>query len=437
MSTPGSPHSPSAAIFLSWLRQFNQKVVFWVAALSWRQLIGLGLIVLIASSWIGSTLNLRHERVRSVSVTTPDTEDEGDEDGSKPMQKAECNGEHVRIGGPNGILICDERKVQVPAPSASVPAGVPDEAATAAQTPVGPAAVPPPPVPPKAGKPNTSVQRDEEWRPRKEIRRTWGGWLGDLVSATLVAIFAYFIAAKIIVRKTAESEAKLRVATVNAEQEALQRQLVQARLKLLQAQVEPHFLFNTLAAVDYLIETDAPRASVMQKKLITYLRGALPQMRQESSTLGREMNLIRAYLDLIKMRIEDRLEVDIQVPPILMNAVFPPMILQSLVENAIKHGIEPKPEGGRITILARTQDEQLWVEVSDTGVGLPDGDIFGTSTNGTGLGLDNIRKRLALLYPGASRIELRSGHEGGTTVRLVIPYQTLSHDESRSKADPV
>lgn len=433
MTAPSSSSSPRLAAFLSWLRQFNQKVVVWVASLSWWQLIGLCLIVLIASSWIGDTLNLRHERLRSVGVTTRDA-DEGDEDEAAPS--AACEGEHVRIGGPNGILICDDRKARAPAAPASAPASTPGETAAAADLPPNPNAVPTPPAPPKVKKPRVHVQRDDEWRPRKEVRRTLGGWLGDLLSAALVAVFAYFIAAKIIVRKTAESEARLRVATVNAEQEALQRQLVQARLKLLQAQVEPHFLFNTLAAVDYLIETDAPRASVMQKKLITYLRGALPQMRQESSTLGREMALIRAYLDLIKMRIEDRLEVDIQVPPILMNAVFPPMILQSLVENAIKHGIEPKPEGGRITILARTQDEQLWVEVSDTGVGLPDGDIFGTSTNGTGLGLDNIRKRLALLYPGASRIELRSGHGGGTTVRLVIPYQTLSHDESRSTVNP-
>jgi sensor histidine kinase YesM len=101
------------------------------------------------------------------------------------------------------------------------------------------------------------------------------------------------------------------------------------------------------------------------------------------------------------------------------------MVLQSVVENAIKHGIEPKPEGGKITVLAQARDGNLWVDIVDTGVGLPDGEIFGVSSNGTGLGLDNIRKRLALLYPGASRIELRSEMTGGTSVRLVIPYQTL------------
>ena len=103
------------------------------------------------------------------------------------------------------------------------------------------------------------------------------------------------------------------------------------------------------------------------------------------------------------------------------------MVLQTLVENAIKHGIEPKPEGGRITVQAEIIDGQLRVDVVDTGVGLPDGDIFGVSKNGSGLGLDNIRNRLALLYPGASRMELRSGHEGGTLVRLSIPYQPQTH----------
>jgi LytS/YehU family sensor histidine kinase len=186
--------------------------------------------------------------------------------------------------------------------------------------------------------------------------------------------------------------------------------------------------------VDYLIETDPPRASIMQKQLITYLRGALPQMREESSTLGREVAQVSAYLELLKMRIEDRLEFSIAVPTELSGAVFPPMVLQSIVENAIKHGIEPKPEGGKITVMAQAREGNLWVDVVDTGVGLPEGEVFGVSTNGTGLGLDNIRKRLALLYPGASRIELRSEMTGGTSVRLVIPYQTQSQNGSKAKA---
>jgi sensor histidine kinase YesM len=182
-------------------------------------------------------------------------------------------------------------------------------------------------------------------------------------------------------------------------------------------------LFNTLAAVDYLIETDPKRASEMQKLLISYLRAALPQMRQESSTLGRELALIRPYLEILKFRIEDRLSYAIEVPAGLESTVFPPMVLQTLVENAIKHGIEPKPEGGRVTVSAQVADGKLCVEVVDTGIGLNQGHIFAANTQGTGLGLDNIRNRLALLYPGASSLDLRVGDAGGTVVRLSIPYQ--------------
>ena len=161
----------------------------------------------------------------------------------------------------------------------------------------------------------------------------------------------------------------------------------------------------------------------MQKALITYLRGALPQMRQESSTLGRELRLIDSYLELIKMRIEERLEVEIAVPEELHSAEFPPMVLQSVVENAIKHGIEPKPEGGRVRVRAGVQNGQLWVEVSDTGVGLPDGELLEGPTSGTGLGLQNIRERLAMLYPGKSRLMLRSDPTTGTLVRISVPYR--------------
>jgi sensor histidine kinase YesM len=252
---------------------------------------------------------------------------------------------------------------------------------------------------------------------------TLRGMLGDLGGVVMVILFAYLVAAKIVVRKVAQADAKVRTAVDAAEREAMERQLVQARLQVLQAQVEPHFLFNTLGAVDFLIETDPPRASRMQKALIMYLRGALPQMRQESSTLGRELGLIESYLELIKMRIEERLNVEISVPEDLQSAEFPPMVLQSVVENAIKHGIEPKPEGGRVRVRAGTQNGQLWVEVSDTGVGLPDGELLDGPTSGTGLGLRNIRERLAMLYPGKSRLMLRSDPATGTLVKITVPYR--------------
>ena len=127
----------------------------------------------------------------------------------------------------------------------------------------------------------------------------------------------------------------------------------------------------------------------------------------------------------------------IDVPQGLESTIFPPMVLQTLVENAIKHGIEPKPEGGRVTVSAQVVDGQLRVEVADTGVGLHGGHVFATSTAGTGLGLDNIRNRLALLYPGTSSLELHAGNPVGTVASLSIPYQVeqpKKHEPSRSSS---
>ena len=441
-ASPPSPPSPAPERF-AWLKRVNASLSAWAATLTWWRMIALALLTTIAANWIAETLALNHEREKPIKVKRV-----AREDSERAGGEGACEGEEIRIGGQNGIVFCEGRRLKkksatAPVPTAPASAGDKPPPVSAGDEP------PPEPAPPRSadgpinpaseakagntvtismGKSEKEKEADEaETTTRGAIKKTISGWIGDILSAVLIALFAYLVAAKIIVRKTAEADAKLRVATDSADHEAMQRQLVQARLKLLQAQVEPHFLFNTLAAVDYLIETDAKRASVMQKTLISYLRAALPQMRQESSTLGREITLIRAYLQLLKLRIEDRLEFEIKVAPNLESAVFPPMVLQTLVENAIKHGIEPKPEGGRITVQADIIDSQLRVDVVDTGVGLPDGDIFGSSKNGSGLGLDNIRNRLALLYPGASRMELRSGHEGGTLVRLSIPYQPQTH----------
>jgi sensor histidine kinase YesM len=126
---------------------------------------------------------------------------------------------------------------------------------------------------------------------------------------------------------------------------------------------------------------------------------------------------------LLKLRIEDRLVYRIDVPQGLESTIFPPMVLQSLVENAIKHGIEPKPEGGQITVSAQVVNGNLRVEVADTGIGLKADNVYAASTQGTGLGLDNIRERLAMLYPGRSKLSLQPGSPSGTVVQLEIPYQ--------------
>ena len=235
-------------------------------------------------------------------------------------------------------------------------------------------------------------------------------WFWILASAIL----------KITYKGRIQAEVKAAVATENAESEQLKRQVVEARMAAMQAQVEPHFLFNTLASIDHLIETDPPRASQMQKNLITLLRASMPSMRESNPlahNLGREMAVIRPYLEILKVRMEDRLQADIRVPEGLLSADFPPMMIQSLVENAIKHGLEPKAEGGRLTVSAEIVHGKLAVTVADTGMGFGKAD-----TAGTGIGLANIRERLQLLYGDRASVVVTDNQPSGTTVTLTVPY---------------
>lgn len=391
MTPPRSTPNTDRGSMIEWLARANREVSQWASSMSWWRLIALFLLILVAAAIIGDLLNLEHDRVRVAGQGKEIVVNIGGKDGIKIIQ-----------GKDGGIVV----PPVPPVPDAPKPPKSPKDAAD-------PGDASPPDADPDA--------EDVELVGRQVV--TFRGILGDLGGVLIVILFAYLAAAKVVVKKVAQADAKVRTAVDAAEREAMERQLVQARLQVLQAQVEPHFLFNTLAAVDYLIETEPPRASRMQKALITYLRGALPQMRQESSTLGRELRLIKSYLELIKMRIEDRLEVEIAVPEGLETAEFPPMMLQSLVENSIKHGIEPKPDGGKVRVAAGIHNAQLWVEVSDTGVGVPDGDLLEGPTSGTGIGLQNIRERLAVLYPGKSRIMLKSDPATGTVVRITVPYQ--------------
>ena len=204
-----------------------------------------------------------------------------------------------------------------------------------------------------------------------------------------------------------------------AEAESLKRQVVEARMAAMQAQVEPHFLFNTLASIDHLIEVDPPRASRMQKNLIALLRASMPAMRESAATLGRELQVVRPYLEILKVRMEDRLRAEINVAEGLYSADFPPMVLQSLVENAIKHGLEPKPEGGALRVEAEVAHGKLVVSVADTGVG------FGrAATAGTGTGLNSIRERLKLIYGPQAELRIAANSPTGTRVSVVVPYKT-------------
>lgn len=244
-----------------------------------------------------------------------------------------------------------------------------------------------------------------------------------LMGLIMITLFSLF-GVKALMGGKRRAELKAQAAQQNAERESMQRQIVEARMQMIQAQIEPHFLFNTLASVEYLIETDPPRASAMQRSLIQYLRAVIPQMRDNTSTtdLGRELAIVRPYLTLLKMRMEERLEFTINVPEGLYSAVFPAMMLQTLVENAIKHGLEPKADGGKITVIAEVAHNKLRVSVIDNGLG------FGAvASTGTGLGLQNIRERLALLYPGNDQLVITPGLDGGVTVTINIPYQCTIH----------
>jgi signal transduction histidine kinase len=197
---------------------------------------------------------------------------------------------------------------------------------------------------------------------------------------------------------------------------AAEVQETEARLRSLQAQIEPHFLFNTLAHIQRLAQVQPKRGRAMLRDLTEYLRSALPQMRQTASTLGRELAMARAYLNVQRTRMGERLHVEIDVPDALADASLPPMMLVTLVENAIKHGIGPKREGGTVRIGARAAQGRLQIDVSDDGVGLR----LGT---GTGRGLANTRARLATQFGAAGVLEIGTRDGGGVCALLALPYQ--------------
>ena len=217
-----------------------------------------------------------------------------------------------------------------------------------------------------------------------------------------------------------EAQSRAQLAQAARERDALAAQGVQARLSALQAQIEPHFLFNTLAHVQRLHETDPRRGRDMLRSLIDYLRAALPSMRRSGSTLRRELDLARSFLTILQLRMGDRLVYDIQVDHSLLDAAVPPMVVPTLVENAIKHGLSPLPRGGRIVLSARrSSDGRLEIEVADNGQGF-------VATSGSGVGLANTRSRLMALFGEQAGLELRSAEPSGVVARVLMPLQFLS-----------
>jgi two-component sensor histidine kinase len=196
---------------------------------------------------------------------------------------------------------------------------------------------------------------------------------------------------------------------------ALDADVKRARLQLLRAQIEPHFLFNTLATVRTLARVDRSAAIEMIEHLLRYLSEALPKLRQEESSLAEELQLIDAYLRIHQIRMGPRLSYELLVPEVLAGERIPTMILLTLVENAVKHGINPAVEGGSIRVTASREQAALVLRVSDSGQGL-------VATDGHGMGLANIRRRLMMLYGDGAVLSLSRAASRGMTATVSIPW---------------
>ena len=202
------------------------------------------------------------------------------------------------------------------------------------------------------------------------------------------------------------------------ERSELERQALDARLHLLQGQVAPHFLFNTLANVQALVDAGSPHASTVLRSLITYLRAAVPLLHEPAATIERELQLVRPYLELMHMRMPDRLQYAMNVDPSALEVRCPPTTLLTLVENAVRHGIDPSEEGGRIDIEIERLGERCVIRITDTGVGLR------PSANGLGTGLTALRERLRLIFGDAAQLRLTAGVPRGVAVEVDMPAQT-------------
>jgi signal transduction histidine kinase len=245
------------------------------------------------------------------------------------------------------------------------------------------------------------------------------GWLlasmmviaGDLVHYAFVGMV--ITGAWLYTRTEADHAAAIAQCAVDSAR--MDQQTAEARLSMLEAQIEPHFLFNTLAHVKRLYETDPAAGARMLRNLKAYLAVALPQMRAADATLGRELDHTIAYLEIQQIRMGRRLAYAIDVDAKLRGARLPPLMLLTLVENAIKHGLTPVPAGGRIDIRARLEAGRLRVEVADTGGGF-------TRSGGAGAGLANIRARLAAQFGNDASLTLAMNEPSGVVATIALPY---------------
>jgi signal transduction histidine kinase len=216
-----------------------------------------------------------------------------------------------------------------------------------------------------------------------------------------------------------ESTVRSQAQAFQLERSELERNALDARLRLLQAQVEPHFLFNTLANVRELVDSGSPQASEVLSSLIAYLRAAVPRLQETATTLGQEIELVRAYLELMHMRMPDRLQFALHVEESTLPLRCPPMSLLTLVENAVRHGIDPSEEGGRIEVQATLRDGRCRVRISDTGVGMRSG------SDGLGTGMATLRERMSLAFRGDAALLISAVLPHGVCAELDFPAQRV------------
>ena len=237
----------------------------------------------------------------------------------------------------------------------------------------------------------------------------------------------------VAVHREISGQAQRQALAFELERTQLAQQALGARLRLLQAQVEPHFLFNTLANIRELVEQRSDHAPAMLQRLIDYLRAAVPRLHQSTNTIAEELELVRSYLDIMQMRMPDRLRYSVDAAAEAMDVPCPPAALLVLVENAMRHGIDPGEAGGEIAIRVRIEAvtaaavpgdlaQSCAVEVSDTGVGL------GKATTGLGTGLENLRERLRLQFGPRATVELHPQWPRGTRAVLRLPVPVRNGD---------
>jgi len=246
-----------------------------------------------------------------------------------------------------------------------------------------------------------------------ETLTEWEGISRFSITAMLGIAFGGLITAYLIFRER-DAQARAAMHKMESERNLLARRMAEAQLALMQAQVEPHFLFNTLANVRYLVENEPANALRMLDHLIEYLKAALPQMRESGSTLEKEVEFIRAYLNIQQIRMGDRLRFEFHVPEALLTRAFPPAMAITLVENAIRHGLEPCCERACVTVSAEVDGGQLRLTVADTGVGMK-------AETGRGIGLINLRTRLGEMYGDQGKLLVEDNTPTGVKATIEIP----------------